>query len=313
MMKRRTIPVWWGRVRPLSFLIAKCFKISGPPLLILSLPRCGSSWVGEILGSASNALYLREPLTQSILAANESSHSEIYINPITPLRSYKHFADMAFSGLPVFNRDIVKKPERWSPFDRKYKRLVIKEVNPLACEWLLQCYRPQMVFLVRHPAAVALSYLKLGWKINIREQLLNHQHLMESNLKPWEKYLLSVTNQDFWELQGAFQGAILRLVLDSIVTHSDYRIIRYEDLCANPVEIFQCLFDFVRLSWDDEVKNVISMKSSQGNVNEPYSTSRHSKEMINAWKEKLSDQEVNRLKAAYCVFDLPWYRSSEDW
>jgi hypothetical protein len=32
-----------------------------PTILVLSLPRSGSSWVGDVLSSASNVRYLRAP------------------------------------------------------------------------------------------------------------------------------------------------------------------------------------------------------------------------------------------------------------
>ena len=48
-------------------LIAAAAPVRQPPVLLTSLPRSGSSWIGRILGSADEALYLREPLTQAYL------------------------------------------------------------------------------------------------------------------------------------------------------------------------------------------------------------------------------------------------------
>ena len=49
------------RVPLLSRLIAAVIKPRDPPILLVSLPRGGSSWIGGILGSAKESLYLREP------------------------------------------------------------------------------------------------------------------------------------------------------------------------------------------------------------------------------------------------------------
>ncbi len=296
-----------------SAILAKTFKMSGPPILVLSLPRSGSSWAGEILGSAPNSLYLREPMTQSNLASDKSQPAEIYIDPIEPLQDYQQFADMTFYGIPKFQRDIVIKPKQWSLFERKTRRLVIKEVNPLACDWLLQRYRPLVIFLVRHPAAVALSYLKLGWvNINIKNMFFSNQRLINGSLKQWKTHLEAISS-DFWERQGAMQGAVLRFAFDKLRIYQDCRIIRYEDLCSEPMKVFQGLFDFTCLSWNEEIKQLIVKRSAGGDQNQPYSTSRNSGSMINSWREKLSNKELNRLKDSYCVFDLPWYRSSCDW
>lgn len=311
--KKNTIPVNWARWGVVSSFLARKLKTAAPPILVFSLPRSGSSWVGEILGNASNALYLREPMTQSNLALNKSQPAEIYIDPIEPLQTYQRFADMTFNGIPIFHKGIVIYPKQWSLLERKNRRLVIKEVNPLACDWLIQRYKPRVIFLVRHPVAVALSYLKLGWiNTNIKSMFFSNQRLIRCSLKQWEKHLMSITS-DFWERQGAMQGAVLRFALESLKTYSDYKIILYEDLCSNPVEIFQGLFDFSSLFWSEETQKLTIERSSGSDKSQPYSTSRSSKNMIDSWREKLSYEELNRLKNAYCVFDLPWYKSSCDW
>jgi len=58
-------PILWARWGFISKLLALMLRPRQPSTLVLSLPRSGSSWVGETLGSALNALYLREPVTQS--------------------------------------------------------------------------------------------------------------------------------------------------------------------------------------------------------------------------------------------------------
>ena len=73
MDERVNSPIRWSRFGAASLLLAKTVKSRRPATLILSLPRSGSSWVGEILGSAANALYLREPITQTLIASGESN------------------------------------------------------------------------------------------------------------------------------------------------------------------------------------------------------------------------------------------------
>lgn len=168
-MKSRK-PVWWEKIPFINQLVVKAIPLSGKPALVISLPRSGSSWIGRILGGAPNATYLREPLTQSNLALGASS-TVFYVDPQLPPHSYTQFADYAFTGLPAFSTGIVQTPSQWSLLSRINKRLVLKEVNPLALAWLCETYRPRIIYLVRHPAAVALSYWRLGWRN--AEQRLN--------------------------------------------------------------------------------------------------------------------------------------------
>ena len=265
------------------------------------------------MGSAANALFLSEPIAQSDLALAESKHVTIHFDPTDPPATYKRFADRAFCGLPTFPPWLViKKPPQWSLFERRYRRLVIKEVKPLACGWLLKRYNPRVIFIVRHPVAVALSYLNLGWTdINVEKAPLAGRALINTSLTRWQQHLKSIS--DFWEQHGIMQGALLRDILDSLMDYPDYRIVLYEKLCADPIKVFPDIFDFAGLTWDRKIEKLIMERSSGGDTQNPYSTSRDSRSMVHAWKGKVSNEEVNRLQAAYRKFDLPWYQSESDW
>ena len=250
-------PIRWARLGPVSLFLAKQFKTLTPSILILSLPRSGSSWLGEILGSAANALFLSEPIAQSDLALAGSKYITTHFDPADPPPTYKYFADRAFCGLPTFPLWlVVRKPNQWSLFERRYRRLVIKEVKPLACGWLLKHYKPRVIFMVRHPVAVALSYLNLGWTdINVEKAPLAGRALINTPLSRWQQHLKSIS--DFWEQHGIMQGALLRNILDSLTDYPDHRIILYEELCADPIRVFLDLFNFSGLTWDRKIEDLI--------------------------------------------------------
>lgn len=276
-------PLLWTKMGFLSWYVAQYLKPLHRPILILSNPRSGSSWVGETLGRAANAMYLREPITQSYL--NNGKNFIFKIDPDDPDKLYKHFADFSFRGYPCFPDApyVVRYPAQWNLLKRKYRRLVIKEVNPLACEYFLKRYSPIVILLIRHPAAVALSHRKFGWWKQIGEE------------------------------EGDKIAFRLRAALDSLKTYNDYVVIRYEELCAEPLEIFRNLFEFSGLEWDENIEKVIREKTSHGDKEKVYSTSRDSRSMIRAWEGQLSDMEINNLKKGYQAYDLPWYQAEEEW
>ena len=166
--------------------------------------------------------------------------------------------------------------------------------------------------MVRHPVAVALSYFKLGWvNINVEESLRAGRAFANTSLSRWQQYLQPVS--DFWERHGIMQGAVIRDALDSLTDYPDHRVVLYEELCADPMKIFLDLFNFAGLTWDREIENLIRQRSCGGDTQNPYSTSRDSRSMVNAWKGKVANEDVNRLRSAYRRFDLPWYESPGDW
>ncbi len=287
-------------------------KPARPPLLIMSLPRSGSSWVAEILGSAPEALFLREPINQSHLACGGAT-TVFDIDPAAPPPCYAQFATRAFAGIPAFPAGVVRDARQWKLTRRTRGRVVVKEVNPLALAWLLDTYRPRIVFLMRHPAAVALSYEALNW-CNAEAKLAElGARLMDSSLRPWQETIQSVTG--FLRAHGAFQGAVLHVALQALTAYADARIVTYESLCENPEAGFRALFEFAGLTFDDRVRDHIG-ESSIGTAKDTaghYGTRRNTLRMAAAWKGKLTPEQLAGLHAGYAAFDLPYYRGDDHW
>jgi hypothetical protein len=164
---------------------------------------------------------------------------------------------------------------------------VIKEVNPMACEWLVKHYQPRVILLVRHPASVALSYANLDW-------------------------LKRPVRREF----GEHFGAALRIALDGLRNHQDHRVVLYEDLCADPRSVFRSLYEFAELAWDSSSESYIQRRTSGKDPegrSQPYGTSRDSGSLIRTWVGQLSPEELENLRAGYSAYNLPWYRAMEDW
>ena len=304
--------VWWAKMPRLGMLIGKALRPSPKPLLITSLPRSGSSWVGTILGNASNAMYLREPLDQSCLATGGTT-TVFDVNPHSPPDDYALFAERAFNGVPVFPQGVVHNARQWPLFARRNRTLVIKSVNPLALPWLLEAYNPRVIHLVRHPAAVASSYWQLGWR-NPEEKLTQlSPRLLDGPLKPWRQLIRSTTG--FWAAQGVFQGAVQRVATEALANHEDCQIVPYEEICVDAESKLHELLDFAGLNVDDSVRMRIAELSSGDELggSDTYGTRRNSQEIARAWKRKVNAEQLAALQAGYSAFELPHYNSAADW
>jgi hypothetical protein len=178
----------------------------------------------------------------------------------------------------------VRFPGAWEPTRRSTRRVVIKEVNPLACGWHIAHYAPRVVLLVRHPAAVALSWQRKGW------------------LVPTEKS---------WAANGEVQGRALRAALDALSRHAPHRVIAYEDLCTDPIGVFKSVYAFAGLSWDVRAEQFIHERTVVDGTQ--WDTSRKSQTMIHRWRTQVVPSHVNALHHTFAEFDLPWYRSPFDW
>jgi hypothetical protein len=254
-------------------MIAQGLAPQEPAVLVLSLPRSGSSWVGRTLGKAVDALYLREPVTQS-------DKTFYYMGTVFGLEKpevearYRELADKAFMGWPDFGRHIVRFPLQWALVWRRPRRVVVKEVNPLACEWYLKRYQPRLVYLVRHPAGVASSWHKKGW--------------LSAEPGAWLK-------------NGEEQGRALQEARRVFEEYPSRMHVIYEGLCRDPLGIFEQIFAFTGLAWNEGIQRFIRRTTAE------------SAAMIDAWRPKVTPEALEALRQGYQKFDLPWYRSDADW
>ncbi len=297
-------PVAWARFGQISRFIAHTVRPVSPPVLVLSVPRSGSSWVGDTLGAAQNALYLREPIVRTHLK-HAGPPSFFEVDPANPPPAYRQAGDAAFAGLPTFRPSIVKYSEQWRLGDRRQRRLVIKETNPLALSWLVQEYRPKIVYLVRHPAAVANSFLANGWKSQRFED-----RFLPGSIPPEEVERFS----SFWAGHGALQATVLKRTLDLLDNYPDYTILRYEDLCLDPVEEFRRLFDFCALTWDVQTEARIRERAvSKGSYQAGnFDLKRDSLAMITKWQTQIDPSYIDEIREAYLSYDPPFY-GPETW
>jgi hypothetical protein len=273
------IAVPWARHGWASRLLARLIAPQRPPLLILSLPRSGSTWVGATLGLAGNALYLSEPINVvRQLRGNRPVMQQLVGG--RPPADYARLARLAFAAVPAFPRAAVPHLGQWRLGERRQRRPVIKEVNPLVAAWLVGQFRPRVILLLRHPAAIALSYQQLGWSD-----------------APWDRLgeRLAKALAEAWRI---------------LATYPDSCVIGYEELCLEPEATFRRLYDFAGLAWSDSISDFIRRNTTE-DAAKP--VTRRSQEMPWRWKNRVQRDELAALRSAWLASDLPWYRADEEW
>jgi hypothetical protein len=299
----RASPVAWANLPGVRWVLARGIPAAHPPVLVVSLPRSGSSWVGAAFDLSPSALYLREPLTQTYLAhATAPVPAEFEVDPRHPPPAYRSAADAAFAGLPSFATRVVRRPERWGLLRRGGRRPVVKEVNPLALEWIIGTYRPRVVLLVRHPAAVAASYFRLGWSGRNLAGRFPPGRLAALGVDP------EAHRHSFWSTHGVFQALALERALSALDGYRDARVVHYERLCADPLEVFRDLYAFAGLAWTQPVEAEIARSSTDpGDRQDPYGTRRDSRSMADAWRAEVTGEALREIRDAYLSRDPALY------
>jgi hypothetical protein len=269
-----------------------------------------------MLGLSARGLYLREPLNQTKLQVDGGSTVFIIQNghEDSVPSTYRMAADDAFRAVPRFSAQIVRDPNQWRVGRLTYRshvlkgRCIIKDVNPLALRWLCDRYRFKLVYLTRHPAAVAASWHRMGWTEGIETRL-------PTILGP-ERYneLQDAHKQSFWSRHGAMQAPVHRYVFDTLDTLPDeaYTVVSYESLCTEPETTFEALFRFADFPFDTTTRERVRNHSTKAanRTAQPFSTQRNSESMSEKWKVDLSESATEELKQSFLSFKPLLYRAS---
>jgi Sulfotransferase domain len=293
-------------------LIGATFPALAPPVLIVSLPRSGSSWIGGILGATESSLYLREPIIKAYRRwIGQPHHPSCFEWGICGApEAYDRFASLALKGIPRFEQSIVPHLEQWAILGRTQKRVVVKELNPLVLKRLWQRFRPKIVYLIRHPVPVARSYHTLGWtgpySAHFRPETL-------AALSSKAKHTLC-EQASFWEQCGAYQAVVQNLAMEFLAT-IDHIVLRYEDVCSEPIKEFSRVFDFCKLPFSERIQEKIEY-SSRGTTNyKPgtYDTVRNSRDIRERWKRDMESNDIQRVRSGYFACRPAFYREESDW
>jgi len=244
----------------LLFLSKTSFKTSPPPVLLLSFPRSGSSWVGSIMGIAQHVRYLREPATTNYTLTKPKRVSVFDQESCDNWPEYQKYIDESFAAKPNFTNAVVAFPKQWQS-TKQSKKLLIKEVNPLVISYYLN-KSVKIIYLVRHPFSVAKSYQALNWRSsNLFSKRFNKQTLEDiNNLAP------NIQKESVWVQMGYLQGWVEALVKNSLPENSNLtEIVRYEDICQTPEDKFKQLFDFANFNYSSDVLKRIKVSLSKKN------------------------------------------------
>lgn len=253
------------------------------------------------MGAAGNALYFREPIRAACADRSDLDwQAGEYVDPDRPAEALTAITDAVFSGRPPNVRGVFA--FRDTPRDLSTPaRLLIKEIHLGATEFFIRRYRPKIVLLYRHPAAVALSIKNIGW------------HKKDRNISRSNSSGNVSTSDDFWQAQGERQALIHRRVFDITAEYGDCRKVKYEDLCENSFDQFRDLAEYLGLNYSPGIENQIRKSDRTPPNDDPYSTMRPTRQMPNAWKEKLAVADLETLRDAYLANDPPVYETLADW
>jgi hypothetical protein len=248
--------LYWKHPR-LLLVKGSTLKVTGRPVVIISTPRSGSSWIGSIVGSADNARYLREPITTNYMISGKERVSFFEPEKCNDWPNYCRYADDAFRAKLKFSNSVIFYPYQW--LDKITKRItVIKEINPLVLSTFQQKFNPKILYIIRHPFTVAKSFNAVGWSGG--NQFL--RRFSENNLSLIIQNQPDLYQKCFWFQFGYLMGIIESKVLSQLKSYDSLLTVRYEEICESPLDEFKKIFAFADLDFSDQV--ILNIRDSLG-------------------------------------------------
>lgn len=300
------------------------------PILITGSHRSGTTWVGKMIATSPEIIYIHEPFNVSryrpgilhkqfkhwftyIHAGNEDQYYKplqktisLHYNPIGALQYYKH------TKKPY--KKLVKEFLNYQKAFLQSKRVLIKDpIAFFSVEWLAKRYNMQVVILIRHPAAFAASLKQKNWRFDFNN-FLNQPELMDQRLGHFrleiEKY--SQNSPDIIDQACLLWRIIYSMVAGYQLTKTDWKFIRHEDLSRSPIDEFRNLFNSLGLEFTEHSSRVIaeySLAANRGQINE---MKRNSLANIYTWHTRLSAEEISRIKTTVEDVSHNFY-TNDDW
>jgi hypothetical protein len=305
--------------------------ISTKPILVTGLNRSGTTWVGHMLDLSPSIGYIHEPF-------NLSCHRGICDAPFTRWFTYvtdeneqlfySHIkntlefrynllsgfkATRSFRSLPLLIRTFCNTAKH------RYQRVRPLMKDPVAifsAEWLASRFDMDVVVMIRHPAAYVSSIKRLNWGtvfVHLRDQEL----LMRDHLHPFENEISKFASENHDIVDNAILSwkVMIHVIHKYMQQHTDWLFLRHEDISLRPIEEFRSLYGYLGLDFVERFEETIIEHCDTSNSNqdtEPFNIRRNSKSNITVWKERLSKDEINRVKEelgeiAYQFYDEKYW------
>lgn len=307
-------------------------------IFLFGSARGGSTWLGKILDSHPETLYLHEPdivdrgddllpfWFDGPVTPEQKSNASTYLSRLCSQRNLR-----AVGTRPIFRKSYQNDLQRYARISLVYAgkgigrkfpaieekisvpdfshaaasaSLVIKSVSALGrAEALIEgaggAMRP--ILLLRHPCAVVQSFLD-----GIRIGAMGEPPRITQLFATRSAQSLGVTGQinpDDLVDNLVWGWVLANAEAHAAVTRAGGIVLQYEALAADPEGVSKKLFADLGLRWSQATTDYI-VEASQNGDGGYYSVSRDPNEAANKWKSKMDPELTTRIRNIACRHPL---------
>lgn len=302
-------------------------------IFVFGLPRSGTSWLGKIFDSHPETLYRHEPdknlhvagvplvfpverieerrdrLDAFLLRALANRSPGVTAKQPAFFKSYRsparYLTRTAFSylakTLPGRLANRVPVPDLIDP-GRSAPRLVLKSINALGRAGALARLLPEarILLLLRHPCGQIASTLRghAARKFPVRLPS-EHYQILQMLVDTEQGQAHGLTLDDLRSMHPVERLAwrwilfVEKAIADTLGL-ANIRLVRYEDLCAAPMDGIRELFGVTGLSWHPQTEGFIR-ESTRGEDGQYFGLRKDPVRSANKWRQELEEKDIARI------------------
>jgi hypothetical protein len=304
------------------------------PILVTGINRSGTTWVGRTLAHAPGVGMIYEPFNpdhrRGVFRA-EVPHWFTYADAALPpgmeadfrrtlgfrysyAAELRHLRSLRDAGR--MGRDAA----RFAAHRIRGARPLVKDpIAVLAAPWLARELGMRVVVMVRHPGAYAASLRRLNWTHDF-SHFLDQPGLVDD--------LVPELRPDIEEFARrppdvVDQAALLWTVIHTVVDryrseHPDWIFVRHEDLSTDPGAGFARLAEQLALRRSEVFDRFVAETTAASNPADAgegviHALRRHSAASISTWHDRLSADEVARVRLRTESVAARFYGEADWW
>lgn len=310
------------------------------PILITGAHRSGTTWVGKMLTAASGVGYIQEPFNLQHRPGICRRQFEYWFTYVTDENQAEYYDDV--KGIVDFSynlkgelkaidstRDALRLTRDFFNF-QKYRltnaRPLIKDpIAFFSSEWFAKNFNADVVVTIRHPAAFVSGLMVKNWEFEF-SHFLAQPLLMRDYLSPFREQI-----EDYAAHRKPLidQGILLWNIFYSVIDdfrqkHPSWIFVRHEDLANEPLAAFEALYNQLGLAFTAEQASFIEHYTTADNPskaptrkkifgsNIDLSVKRSSRSSIKNWKNRLSPEQIERIRTHTSAVADKFY-DVDDW
>jgi hypothetical protein len=267
-------------------------------VVLIGTGRSGTTWVEDIINCNNDFRIMFEPFNTHYVPLLKNWKHRQYIS--SKSKNSKYYEDTR----KILSGDIKNKwIDRFNSRFFSTKRL-IKDIRiHLSLRWIKNTFpHVPIVYLLRHPCAVAKSKESLNWSTDL-DVYINQEELVDHILEP---FISTIKNAN-----TNFEKHIVLWCIENYVVLSQFKkeeilVCFYESLCTNSNFEAKRLLDYLDIhpnDLDSIIKKPSALSSEHSAIKKGQSN------LVNGWQNKVTESELTFFNSTMKTFSLDYLYS----